>query len=189
MATSWRSWLPDAPDVQQVLANSDGTAKEVLLQYVDKDVSTINPAVLPDGSNVDKAPPPRPTLTYVTYLTQKWKTLTRTWLTLSPPASNTLAARFPTAYTLIMTNRCTDLAIFPLETVLVTEDEDPVLLTARNNGHINSFNPVQLSAWCVNVDMQYCVSRHKIINVRRMRTRVTVLSLCVCLCVPCPQGA
>ena len=35
------AWLPDAPDMQQVLASSDGTAKEALLQYVDKVVSTI----------------------------------------------------------------------------------------------------------------------------------------------------
>ena len=39
-----------------------------------------------------------------------------------------------------------------------------MLLTARNDGLINSFNPVQLSAWHANVDMQYCVSRHKVIE-------------------------
>ena len=50
------------------------------------------------------------------------------------------------------------------ETALVTEDEDPVLLTARNDGLVNSFNPVQLSAWRANVDMQYCVSRRKVIE-------------------------
>jgi hypothetical protein len=40
------------------------------------------------------------------------------------------------------------------ETSLVTEDGDPVVLTARNDGLINSFNPVQLFAWLANVDMQ-----------------------------------
>ena len=50
------------------------------------------------------------------------------------------------------------------ETALVMEDEDPVLLTARNDSLINSFNPVQLSAWRANVDIQYCVSRRKVIN-------------------------
>ena len=39
------TWLPDAPDVQQVLSNSDGinsiAAKEVLFQYVDTIISTI----------------------------------------------------------------------------------------------------------------------------------------------------
>ena len=50
------------------------------------------------------------------------------------------------------------------ETALVAEDNDPVLLTARNDGLINSFNPIQLSAWRANVDMQYCVSRRKVIE-------------------------
>ena len=39
-----------------------------------------------------------------------------------------------------------------------------MLLTARNDGMINSFNPVQLSAWRANVDMQYIVSRRKVIQ-------------------------
>ena len=50
------------------------------------------------------------------------------------------------------------------ETALVTDDGDPVVLTARNDGLINSYNPVQLSAWHANVDMQYCVSRWKVIE-------------------------
>ena len=48
--------------------------------------------------------------------------------------------------------------------MLVTEDEEPVLLTARNDGLINRFNPIQLSATRANVDMQYCVSRRKVIE-------------------------
>ena len=50
------------------------------------------------------------------------------------------------------------------ETTLVIEDGEPELLNARNDGLVNSFNPVQLSAWHANVDMQYCVSRHKVIE-------------------------
>ena len=49
------------------------------------------------------------------------------------------------------------------ETTIVTEDE-PTLLTARNDGMINSFNPVQLSAWRANVDMQFIVSRCRVID-------------------------
>ena len=44
------------------------------------------------------------------------------------------------------------------------EDGDPEMLIAWNDGLVNSFNPVQLSAWRANVDMQYCVSRHKVIK-------------------------
>ena len=38
-------------------------------------------------------------------------------------------------------------------------EEEPTLITAQNDGMINSFNLVQLSAWRANVDMQYIVSR------------------------------
>lgn len=34
----------------------------------------------------------------------------------------------------------------------------PTLFTTRNNGLINSLNPIQLSAWRTNVDKQYIVS-------------------------------
>ena len=44
------------------------------------------------------------------------------------------------------------------------QDREPVLITARNDGYLNSFNPVQLSLWRANVDMQYCVSRRRVIN-------------------------
>ena len=49
------------------------------------------------------------------------------------------------------------------QSALVIEEE-PVLLTARNDGMINSFNPVQLSSWRANVDMQYIVSRRRVIE-------------------------
>ena len=48
-------------------------------------------------------------------------------------------------------------------TAIITE-EDPTLITARNDGMINSFNPVQLSAWRANVDMQYIVSRQRVLQ-------------------------
>ena len=43
-------------------------------------------------------------------------------------------------------------------------EDEPILLTALNDGMVNSFNPVQLSAWWSNVDMQYIVSRRKVIE-------------------------
>jgi len=50
--------------------------------------------------------------------------------------------------------------------VEIVRDEvnDPTLATVRNDELVNSYNPVQLSAWRGNVDMQYCVSKHKIIE-------------------------
>ena len=43
-------------------------------------------------------------------------------------------------------------------------EEEPVILTARNVGMSNSFNPIQISAWHANVDMQFIVSRHKVVQ-------------------------
>ena len=43
------------------------------------------------------------------------------------------------------------------------EDGDVELQMARNDPLINSFNCIQLSGWRANVDMQYCVSRQKVI--------------------------
>ena len=43
--------------------------------------------------------------------------------------------------------------------MIITDEEtnEPTLITARNDGLINSYNPVQLSGWRGNVNMQYCV--------------------------------
>ena len=43
------------------------------------------------------------------------------------------------------------------------EDRDIELLTKCNDPLINSFNSIQLSAWHANVDMQYCISKNKVI--------------------------
>lgn len=54
-----------------------------------------------------------------------------------------------------------------LDTVIVRDEsnnDDPILFIARNDGLINSYNPIQLSAWRGNVNMQYCVSKHKVIE-------------------------
>ena len=50
------AWLSGAPDVEQIVADGADTAKEELIRYVDKIVTTLNPAILPDGSN---APTPK----------------------------------------------------------------------------------------------------------------------------------
>lgn len=44
------------------------------------------------------------------------------------------------------------------------QHKELVLITACNDGYLNSFNPVQLSSRCANVDMQYCVSSRKVIE-------------------------
>ena len=51
--------LSGAPNVEQIVADGTDTAKEELIRYVDKIVTTPNPAILPDGSNADETPPPK----------------------------------------------------------------------------------------------------------------------------------
>ena len=56
------AWLPDAPNVKQLLSSPDSVpdaVKEEITKYADSLVSTINPAILPDGSNIDSAPAPK----------------------------------------------------------------------------------------------------------------------------------
>ena len=54
------AWLPNAPDVEQLLKSTDNieTVKEEIVHYANTIVSTINPAVAPDGRDVESAPPP-----------------------------------------------------------------------------------------------------------------------------------
>ena len=146
--------------MQQILASPDAStdaARAALIQHVDRIVTTINPAVLPGGSNVDEAPSPKTNphicnrpYTEVEDFVQDLADLI---------ATCQRHTRCSAAYCLRTRNgqqKCRFGYPKPLqpETVLVTEDEEPVLLTARNDGLINSFNPVQLSAWRANVDMQ-----------------------------------
>ena len=162
------AWLPDAPDVGQVIANSDvnsTTTRESLIQYVDKIVSTTKPAVLPDGSNIDEAPPPKtnPHICNLPY--SEVEDFNQDLADLIATCQR--HTRCSAAYCLRTRNGqqiCRFNYPKPLqpETSFVTEDGDPVLLTVRNDGLINSFNPVQLSAWRAEVDMQYCVSRRKV---------------------------
>lgn len=54
------AWLPNAPDVEQLLKATDNiqSVKQDIIQYANQVVTIINPAVAPDGSNVDDAPQP-----------------------------------------------------------------------------------------------------------------------------------
>ena len=56
------AWLPQAPDVESLLSSHDDvpdSGKAQVIKYADSLVSTRNPAVLPDGSNIDSAPAPK----------------------------------------------------------------------------------------------------------------------------------
>ena len=53
------AWLKGAPDVERVLDLQEDGSEQIIIQYVDRLVSTTNPALLPDASNIDDAPVPK----------------------------------------------------------------------------------------------------------------------------------
>ncbi len=161
------AWLEDAPDVEKVLASED--LKE-LVMYINRTVITINPAVLPDGSNVSDAPllKTNPHICNKAYSEVEDHQQDLNDLI----ATCQRHTRCSAAYCLRTKNgvqKCRfgyPKPFQPVTTIMRDGDNnhEPVLLTARNDGLINSHNPVQLSAWRANVDMQYCVSKRKVIE-------------------------
>ena len=160
------AWLSDAPSAETILASPD-TSREEFIKYVDGIVSTINPAVSPDGSNAGDAPPPKTNPHICNKAYNEVEDINQDLADLVATCQR--HTRCSAAYCLRSRNgqqKCRFGYPKPLqpETTVVTEDGEPVLFTKRNDGLVNSFNPVQLSAWRANVDMQYCVSRQKVIE-------------------------
>ena len=161
--------LPGAPDVEQLLSSPDtvpDTVKEDITKYADQLLTTINPAVLPDGSNIDEAPTPK---TDPHVCNQAYGDVQDHNKDLADLVGTCQRhTRCSAAYCLRTRNgrqQCRFGYSKPLqpESAIVIEEE-PTLLTARNDGMINSYNPVQLSAWRANVDIQYIVSRRRVIE-------------------------
>ena len=160
------AWLSGAPDAEKILA-SPSSSKEELIKYVDSIVSTVNPAVLPDGSNVDDAPLPKTNPHICNKPYSEVEDIDQDLADLIATCQR--HTRCSAAYCLRTHDgqqKCRFGYPKPLqpETTVVMEDDEPALFTKRNDGLINSSNPVQLSAWRANVDMQYCVSRQKVIE-------------------------
>ena len=160
------AWLPDTPDVEKLGNSASEALKEDIVRHADQLVSTINPAVLPDGSNISNAPAPKvdPHICNKPYgevqdFNQDLADLVATC------QRHTRCSASYCLRTKHGKQECRFGYPKPLQphTAIVTEDE-PTLITARNDGIINSFNPVQLSAWRANVDMQYIVSRQRVLQ-------------------------
>ena len=163
------AWLRDAPDVESVLQANNTSMQAELIKYIDRTVCTTNPAVLDDGSNISNAPPPQinPHICNKPYSSVEDHQQDLNGLI----ATCQRHTRCSAAYCLRTKSgvqKCCFSCPKPLqpETVISTDEEncEPTLITARNDGLINSYNPVQLSAWRGNVDMQYCVSKHRVIE-------------------------
>ena len=163
------AWLPNAPDVEQLLSSPENVPaplKEEITKYADGLVSTINPAVLPDGSNIDEAPAPKTDPHVCNQLYEDVQDFDKDLADLVATCQR--HTRCSAAYCLRTRNgrqECRFGYPKPLQphTDIVMEEE-PTILTARNDGMVNSFNLVQLSAWRANVDMQYIVSRRRVIE-------------------------
>ena len=160
------AWLPNAPDVQASLDSDEGRLK--LVSFVDSVVSTTNPAILPDGSNASEAPLAKTDPHICNKPYSEVEDIQQDLIDLIATCQR--HTRCSAAYCLKTKNgqqQCRFGYPKPLQedTVLRTDERGQVeVVTKRNDAVINSFNPVQLQAWRANVDMQYCISRHKVIE-------------------------
>ena len=151
------AWLEDAPDVEKVLASGNTSS---LITFINKTVTTINPAVLPDGSNVSDAPLPKTNPHVCNKAYSEVEDHHQDLCDLIATCQR--HTRCSAAYCLRTKHgvqQCRFGYPKPLqpESAIVRDEEnnhEPALITARNDGLINSHNPIQLSAWRANVDMQ-----------------------------------
>lgn len=161
------AWLRNAPNVEAIMDDPEMSQREVLIRYVDSLVSTWNPAILPDGSNLHSAPHPRtdPHICSMPY----------TEVIDHHQDLNDLIAtcqrhtRCSASYCLRNVNgqqvcRFGYPHQLQSETIINTENEQHEILTARNDSLINSYNSIQLSGWRANVDMKYITSKQKVIE-------------------------
>ena len=165
------AWFKDAPKVEQLLSSDEDsgaiTAVEEITSYVDGIISTINPAIAADGSDAASAPLPKtnPHVCNKAYTEVKDFKLDLVDLI----ATCQRHTRCSTAYCLKKKKgklECRFGYPKPLQpaTSIITEDGELKILTACNDSLLNSYNPMQLSAWRANVDMQYVVSRQRVIQ-------------------------
>ena len=161
------AWLHNAPIVKEIVEQGDKVAKHELIEFIDKLVCTQNPAVLPDGSNLESAPLAKldPHVCSQSYPQIEDHNSDLTDLV----ATCQRHTRCSTSYCL-RTKQGVQACRFgypkPLQTdtTIAHEDGTYQLITARNDTLVNSYNPLQLSSWRANVDMKYLVSREKVVE-------------------------
>ena len=161
------AWLPNAPHMEQVFAS--GTADTVttsnIIQYIDSVVCTSNHAMQP--GSVDTSCPPQTNPHVCNKAFSQVKDYEQDLAELIATCQR--HTRCSPAYCLRMKNGkqvCRFGYPKPLqeETTLGVTEGELELNTARNDTLVNSYNRMQLSSWRANVDMQYCLSRQKVIE-------------------------
>ena len=120
------------------------------------------PWIAKDGSNPETAPPPK-TKTPAFFILWSWRLQHGLgWSHCHLPTSHSVFSSLLSQEE----KRQARVSLWVPKTVttITTENVDPSLITARNDCLLNSYNSVQLSGWRANVDMQYVVSRRRVIN-------------------------
>ena len=163
------AWLPNSPDIETIFTtDSTNEERQQALRYVDALVTTINPGVLPDGTNLHAAPLP---VTNPDHICNKPFSEVQDYLDDLKKLVATCERHTTcsTAYCLRTVNGSQVCRFnFPKDLLLNTavriDNGEVELITARNDPLVNRFNNIQLLGWRGNVDMQYCVSRTKVIQ-------------------------
>ena len=165
------AWFSETPTVEQLLATNDDDDDDAIIdpaeEIVDGLVSTTNPAIATDGSNAESAPPPKTNHHVCNKPYAEVEDFNLDLVDLI--ATYQRHTQCSAAYCFRKKKgkqECRFGYPKPLQpaTSIVTEDGEPKVLTARNDSLLNSYNPVQLSAWRANMDMQYVVSRQRVIQ-------------------------
>lgn len=159
------AWLPNAPDVQSIVTNDVVTSEYIT--SIDQLVTTINPAIQLDGSNYQEAPPPQTNPHICNKPYGDVENYLQDYIDLVATCQR--HTRCSPSYCLRSQagqQECRFGYPKPLQvaTAVTNTTGDIELMTARNDPLINSHNPVQLSAWRANVDMQYCVSKQRVLD-------------------------
>ena len=165
------AWLPNAPDAEKLLSCDESSpfldVVEYVISYGDQIVSTMNPGIPVDGNNMQNTVPLPKTKPHV--CNRSYTEITDMNMDLADLiASCQRHTRCSTAYCLKRKKGKQECRFgYPKSLQLTTsitsqEDGEPVVLTARNDSLLNGYNPVQLSAWRADVDLQYVVSWQKV---------------------------
>ncbi len=163
------AWFHDAPDVQRIFNNptTPDSLKQEAIQYINSVVTTVNPSISLDGSNPEDALPPQtdPHVCNKRYDEVQDKQQDLAELVATCQRHTRCSASY-----CLRTKQGKQQCRFgypkQLQTLteIANDSGELSLTTARNDCLINSFNPIQLSTWRANVDLQYCVSRRRVVE-------------------------